>query len=214
MADFGFDFSESESATTNSGSSEEAGEVEQFVQPSSEIIYIPDHYVPIDQIEFLRPAEKIRQYGKAKVLTHRVYITRHLDSILPRITRQSTFNSVLPILNKLVTDNDTAVREAFAKGLKRLLLAYGEIKSSHIPLTKSTDSLPSLVEQMRLESVSSPQPSATSQVYTTYLPAHFLTSLVLPLLMDSTPSVQREAKEQLLSAVSEEPGDAICEAGE
>ncbi|KAI9218271.1 hypothetical protein BC828DRAFT_389101 [Blastocladiella britannica] len=107
-----------DTSSHGSGSSNNSGEM------GPDVVLIPEHYVPLDQIEYLRPAEKLRHFAASAVTAHRVYIARSMPTILPRIARQATLNDSLARVFALVTDVDSGVRTAAAAAVADLLGTY------------------------------------------------------------------------------------------
>jgi hypothetical protein len=232
----------------------EADTVQLLNGPIVDVVVIPEHYVPIEQIEFLRPADKIRQYAQSDVVAHRVYIARSLPDILPKITRQSTFNDTLLFLHSLATDLNEAVRLAVAGSLGALLLSYGQARmaASRLPsgrlqskstdslldLHRSTSSISSKSQHSSKESLNAdpsslgiassssasnnalismlqqstpknqrvyPDSSGPFSSNSSFLPQHFLNTLVLPILLDNLDRVKQTAREGIAKSIKEEP---------
>ncbi|KAL7754127.1 hypothetical protein RI367_000107 [Sorochytrium milnesiophthora] len=211
MADLGF-FATTHGSNDDQTDTANKDQDERESSLHKDVVLIPDHYVPLDQIEFLRPAERIRQYAQSSIAAHRVYIARSLFKILPRITRQSTFNEIMPHLNALAVDSDRSVRVTMAGSLGELLDAYGNAQSYKKATHGSSDSLVGLMESSTsIDNDGVPLNSThiTEALHlsttpfakvTTYLPDHFLTGIVLPLLLDSETEVSKTTREALVRA--------------
>ncbi|KAJ3373782.1 hypothetical protein GGF31_008667 [Allomyces arbusculus] len=199
-----------------------------------DIQLIPDHYVPLDQIEYLRPADKLRQYAASPVAAHRVYLARSLPNILPSIVRASSFLDTLQCLYALVADADLDVRLACAGAIGDLLGSYARRTNPATSLiaAKSSDSLVDLVHA----SITALLPSSTgapatpdpatcvsallrtaaapdSPTPTGILPPHLLNVAVLPLLIDAHERVAETAKDGLAAAlVDQQTGKHVAAA--
>ncbi|ORZ32664.1 hypothetical protein BCR44DRAFT_366912 [Catenaria anguillulae PL171] len=134
----------------------------------ADVVVIPDHYVPLEQIEYLRPADKLRQYATSTVTAHRMYLARSLPYILPKISRQATLNDSLARLFALATDHDSQVRSAAATAVPEMLMAYVATRATPgegglaggLAAVKSTDSLADLAVQAQLSNaMSQPMPA-------------------------------------------------------
>ncbi|KAJ3358983.1 hypothetical protein GGF32_009848 [Allomyces javanicus] len=186
-----------------------------------DIQLIPDHFVPLDQIEYLRPADKLRQYAASPVAAHRVYLARSLPNILPSIVRASSFLDTLQCLYALVADTDLDVRLACAGVVGDLLASYARrTATSSLIAAKSSDSLVDLVHASLTALLPSstgapatPDPAACvsallrtaaapdSPTSTGILPPHLLNVAVLPLLIDAHERVAETAKDGLAAAL-------------
>ncbi|KNE54218.1 hypothetical protein AMAG_00209 [Allomyces macrogynus ATCC 38327] len=186
-----------------------------------DIQLIPDHYVPLDQIEYLRPADKLRQYAASPVTAHRVYLARSLPNILPSIVRASSFLDTLQNLYALVANTDLDVRLACAGVVGDLLAAYARRTAApSLIAAKSSDSLVDLVHASLTALMPSssgapatPDPATCvsallrtaaapdSPTSTGILPPHLLNVAVLPLLIDTHERVAETAKDGLAAAL-------------
>ncbi|KNE55137.1 hypothetical protein AMAG_01061 [Allomyces macrogynus ATCC 38327] len=183
-----------------------------------EVRIVPEHYVPLDQLALLKPAEQVAHLAGSPVVSHRVYLGRMLGDLLPGIHRAATLLAALPSLFKLVTDPDDGVRLACASSLAKLVAGYQET-DDHVPLadqlaaaTLATPSvaapgataLPEWTPETCLAMIRAVDPTATA-IVPGGIPACVANVVLLPLLMDPQDRVAHLAKDQLLDALHQQP---------
>ncbi|KNE59769.1 hypothetical protein AMAG_05232 [Allomyces macrogynus ATCC 38327] len=183
-----------------------------------EVRIVPEHYVPLDQLALLKPAEQVAHLAGSPIVSHRVYLGRMLGDLLPGIRRAATLLDALPSLFKLVTDPDDGVRLACASSLAKLVAGYQET-NDHLSLadqlaagTLATPSvsapgataLPEWTPETCLAMIRALDPTATA-IVPGGIPACVANVVLLPLLMDPQDRVAHLAKDQLLDALHQHP---------
>ncbi|KAJ3362856.1 hypothetical protein GGF32_005257 [Allomyces javanicus] len=183
-----------------------------------EVRIVPEHYVPLDQLALLKPAEQVARLAGSPVVSHRVYLGRMLGDLLPGIHRAATLLDALPSLFKLVTDPDDGVRLACASSFAKLVAGYQET-DDHLPLADQlaaatlaspsvaapgATALPEWTPESCLAMIRALDPTATA-VVPGGIPACIMNTIVLPLLVDPQDRVAHLAKDQLLDALHQHP---------